>query len=86
MNKSCLKLCSEPTKVTKIPELPIEKNSSRRDMRLIKQHVAAETPNKTWSNGMDKHIVLASTRWKRPQRGLMQWVQASNLKREGYNQ
>ena len=86
MNESCFELCSEPTKVTKIPELPIEKNSSRRDMRLIKQHVAAETPNKTWSNEMDKHIVLASTRWKRPQRGLTKWLQASNLNREGFNQ
>ena len=84
MNESCFKLCSEPTKVTKIPELQIEKNSSQRDMRLIKQHVAAETPNKTWSNEMDKHIVLASTRWKRAQRGLTQWLQTSNLKREGF--
>ena len=84
MNESCFELSSEPTKVTKIPELPIEKNSSRRDMRSIKQHVAAETPNKTWSNGMDKHIVLTSTRWKRPEQGLTQWIQASNLKREGF--
>ena len=70
MNESCFKLCSKPTKVTKILELLIEKNSSQRDMRSIKQHAAAETPNTTWSNEMDKHIVLASTRWKQPQRGL----------------